>query len=150
MAVHREIRLLPYTPEQIYDLIADVERYPEFLPWCLACRIKKRESKNVFIADLVVGFKMVREQFTSRVTLDPKKAITIEYLDGPFAYLTNEWKFDSAPGGTAVLFYLAFEFKSKLLQTLIGVLFEEAVHKMVSAFETRARKLYTPLEKPAD
>ncbi len=148
MPVHKEIRLLPYTPEQVYDLIADVERYPEFLPWCLACRIKKRESKDIFIADLAVGFKMVREQFTSRVTLDPKKAITIDYLDGPFEHLTNEWKFDPAPEGTAVSFYLSFEFKSKILQALIGMLFEEAVHKMVSAFETRAKKLYAPKKKP--
>ncbi len=144
MPVHQETRLLPYTPGQVYDLIADVERYPEFLPWCLACRITKRESKTSFIADLAVGFKMVREQFTSRVTLEPKKAITIDYLSGPFAYLTNEWKFAPAPEGTAVSFYLSFAFKSKILQALIGVLFEEAVHKMVSAFETRAKKLYAP------
>jgi coenzyme Q-binding protein COQ10 len=150
MPVHQETRMLPYAPEQVYDLIADVERYPEFLPWCLACRIKKRESANAFIADLAVGFKMVREQFTSRVTLDPKKAITIDYLNGPFEYLKNEWKFEAVPEGTAVSFYLSFEFKSKILQALIGVLFEEAVHKMVSAFETRAKKLYAPKKAVAD
>lgn len=142
MPIHKETRLLPYAPGQVYDLIADVERYPEFLPWCLACRVKTQESPKSFIADLAVGFKMVREQFTSRVTLDPKKAITIDYLNGPFEHLTNEWKFDTAPEGTAVSFYLSFEFKSKLLQALIGALFEEAVHKMVSAFEARAKKLY--------
>ncbi len=142
MPEHRETRVLPYTPEQVYALVADVERYPEFLPWCVACRISRRISPTEFIADLAVGFKMVREKFTSRVTLTPITAIKVEYLDGPFAYLTNEWTFTPAPEGTSVSFYLAFEFKSKLLQSLIGVLFEEAVHRMVAAFEVRAEKLY--------
>jgi coenzyme Q-binding protein COQ10 len=144
MPIHREKRILPYTPEQMYALVADVERYPEFLPWCVACRIRKQETPSSFIADLQVGFKMVREQFTSRVTLDPQKAITVSYLTGPFEHLSNEWKFSPAPNGTEVDFFLSFEFRSRLLQTLIGVLFEEAVHRMVSAFETRAAKLYAP------
>lgn len=142
MPTHRETRVLPYTPEQMFALVADVERYPEFLPWCLACRIRSRESEDAFTADLQVGFKMVREQFTSRVTLDKPSMITVNYLRGPFEHLTNEWKFRAVPEGTAVDFYLTFEFKSRLLQTLIGVLFEEAVHRMVSAFEARAAKLY--------
>ena len=142
MPTHRETRLLPHTPEQVYALVADVERYQEFLPWCIACRISKRESPTSFTADLVVGFKMAREKFTSRVTLKPIDEITVSYLSGPFEHLTNEWKFAAAEGGTAVHFYLSFEFKSKLLQALIGVLFEEAVHRMVSAFEARAAKLY--------
>lgn len=142
MPVHQETRLLPYTPAQVYDLVADVERYPEFLPWCVACRIRKRESPTSFIADLAVGFKMVREQFTSRITLEPKTGITVEYLNGPFEHLRNTWGFKPAPGGTAVEFFLTFEFRSKLLQAIIGALFEEAVHKMVGAFETRAAKLY--------
>ncbi len=143
MPIHRETRVLPYTPEQIYNLVADVERYPEFLPWCVACRITKRESPTSLTADLAVGFKMVRERFASRVTLKPIEEITVEYLNGPFAHLTNEWKFAAAEGGgTAISFFLSFEFKSKLLQSLIGMLFEEAVHRMVSAFETRAGRLY--------
>lgn len=142
MKVHRESRVFPYAPEQVFDLVADVERYPEFLPWCVACRIKQRDSNTVFTADLAVGFKMVREQFTSRVVLDLKEAVTIEYLSGPFEHLTNEWKFTKVPEGTKVDFFLAFEFRSKILQKLIGVLFEEAVHRMVAAFETRATKLY--------
>jgi len=144
MPTHSETRVLPYTPEQVFDLVADVERYPEFLPWCLACRIRKRESSTSLIADLAVGFKMVREQFTSRVTLDPKRAITVEYLSGPFEHLRNSWTFSPAPAGTSVDFFLSFEFKSKLLQSLIGVLFEEAVKRMVAAFETRAARLYGP------
>jgi len=142
MPIHRETRILPYTPEQIYALVADVERCPEFLPWCVACRIVKRDTPTTFTADLAVGFKMVRERFKSRVTLQPTEAITVEYLDGPFSYLTNEWKFAADPKGTAVKFFLSFEFKSKILQALIGVLFEEAVHRMVGAFETRAKNLY--------
>ena len=142
MPVHQETRILPYTPEQVFDVVADVERYPEFLPWCVACRIKKRESGTSFTADLAVGFKMVREQFTSRVTLDAHKSITVEYLSGPFEHLRNTWDFKAVPGGTEVKFYLSFEVRSKLLQAVIGVLFEEAVHRMVGAFESRAAKLY--------
>lgn len=150
MPVHREKKILPYTPEQMFALVADVERYPEFLPWCVACRIRKRETPTSFTADLQVGFKLVREQFTSRVTLEPAKAITVTYLNGPFEHLVNEWKFAPAPGGTEVDFFLSFEFRSRLLQTLIGVLFEEAVHRMVSAFETRAANLYAPVTTAAD
>ncbi len=142
MPVHRETKLFPYTQEQVFDLVAHVEKYPEFLPWCLACRINRRESPTSFIADLAVGFKMVREKFTSRVTAIPYEKITVEYLDGPFEYLTNEWTFSTIPEGTKVDFYLSFEFRSKILQKLIGVLFEEAVRRMVAAFEARADALY--------
>ena len=142
MPIHRETRILPYTPEQVFSLVADVERYPEFLPWCVACRIKRQETSTSFTADLAVGFKMVREQFTSRVTLDPPGGITVEYLTGPFEHLRNTWGFKPAAGGTEVDFFLSFEFRSKLLQAVIGVLFEEAVQRMVGAFETRAAKLY--------
>jgi coenzyme Q-binding protein COQ10 len=145
MPVHRETRLLPYTPQQVFDLVADVEKYPEFLPWCVACRVNRHETPTRFIADLAVGFKLVREKFTSRVTLDAPAAVTVEYLDGPFRYLKNEWKFRPAADGkgTEVDFFLEFEFRSKLLQSLIGVLFEEAVRRMVAAFEARAKALYT-------
>ena len=142
MPTYSETRVLPYTPEQVYALVADVEKYPEFLPWCVACRVRKRESPKSFVSDLAVGFKMVREQFTSRVTLDPPHGITIEYLNGPFEHLRNSWKFAAVPGGTSVDFFLSFEFRSKLLQSLIGVLFKEAVKRMVAAFETRAARLY--------
>lgn len=145
MPIHREKKILPYTPEQMFALVADVERYPEFLPWCVACRIRRKETPTTFTADLQVGFKMVREQFTSRVSLEPSQAIKVTYLNGPFEHLTNEWKFAPAPGGAEIDFYLSFEFRSRILQTLIGVLFEEAVHRMVSAFEVRAAKLYSPI-----
>lgn len=147
MPVHRESKLLPFTPEQIFDLVGDVERYPEFLPWCVACRIKTRETPERFTADMAVGFKMVREKFTSRVTLERPRAIKVEYLDGPFKYLVNTWTFrpqalpDGGPG-TDIEFFLDFEFRSRLLQSLIGMLFEEAVRRMVAAFEARAKQLY--------
>jgi coenzyme Q-binding protein COQ10 len=146
MPIHRETRILPYTPEQVFAVVADVERYPEFLPWCVACRIKKRESATSFTADLAVGFKMVREQFTSRVTLAPPAGITVEYLTGPFEHLRNTWGFKAVPGGTEVEFFLSFEFRSRLLQAVIGVLFAEAVQRMVGAFEARAAKLYGKAE----
>jgi len=139
---HRETRVLPYTPEQIFGLVADVERYPEFLPWCVACRVVSRKSPEEFTADLAVGFRMVREQFSSLVTLSPYRHIQVHYLKGPFQHLTNEWTFAAVPEGTRVDFFLSFEFRSRMLQALIGALFEEAVRRMVAAFETRAKKLY--------
>ena len=142
MPEHRETRVLPYTPAQMFALVADVEKYPAFLPWCVACRITGRPSPSEFTADLAVGFKMVREQFTSRVVLVPTERIEVQYLKGPFLHLRNEWQFRPAAGGCEVTFFLTFEFRSSLLQTLIGALFEEAVRRMVAAFEIRARKLY--------
>ncbi len=143
MAVHNETRILPYTPQQVFDLVADVERYPEFLPWCIACRITKRVDDG-FEADLAIGFKMVREKFTSIVTLKQSDRIEVAYKDGPFSYLTNTWDFAPGPDGkgTEVRFHLEFEFRSRMLQSLIGLLFEEAVRRMVGAFEARAAALY--------
>ena len=142
MPTHAEKRVLPYTPEQMYDLVADIEKYPEFLPWCLAARIRKRDG-NVVYADLIIGFKMIRERFTSRVTLSPPGRIDVSYTEGPFSYLNNHWIFSpTETGGCLIDFYVDFEFRSKMLQKIIGVLFNEAVRRMVAAFETRARQLY--------
>jgi len=143
MPTHAEQRLLPYTPEQLFDLVADIERYPEFLPWCVGARIKSRQE-NLLIADLVIGFKMIRERFTSRVTLDrPNLRIDVTYTEGPFRYLDNHWTFRPEPGGNTRLdFFVDFEFKSILLQKIIGALFNEAVRRMVAAFEARAKQLY--------
>jgi coenzyme Q-binding protein COQ10 len=142
MSKYAEQRLLPYTPEQLFDLVADIERYPEFLPWCIGARIRERREGELK-ADLVIGFKVYRERFTSRVVLTPPGLIHVTYSDGPFRYLENEWKFGRGPNGGCVLdFYVDFEFKSRMLQRLIEVLFNEAVHRMVAAFEGRARKLY--------
>jgi coenzyme Q-binding protein COQ10 len=143
MFVHSEQRVLPYRPEQLFDLVADVERYPEFLPWCLAARIRQREA-NLIVADLVIGFRMIRERFTSRVTLDrPALRIDVSYTEGPFKYLKNNWSFQPiADAGCRIDFHVEFEFKSALLQKLMGVVFHEAVRRMVAAFEARARQLY--------
>jgi len=142
MPTHAEKKVLPYTPEQMYRLVADVEKYPEFLPWCLASRIRRREG-NVMYADLVIGFKMVRERFTSRVELDEAgRRIDVQYTEGPFQYLNNHWIFQPHERGVCVDFYVDFEFRSKMLQKIMGVLFNEAVRRMVHAFETRAEQLY--------
>jgi coenzyme Q-binding protein COQ10 len=145
MMKHAERRRLGYRPEQLYDLVADVERYPEFLPWCIGARIRERSDK-LLVADLIIGFKMIRERFTSRVDLDrPNLAIDVTYADGPFKHLSNRWRFERTPDDHCIIdFYVEFEFRSVVLQKLIGVLFHEAVKRMVGAFETRARALYGP------
>ena len=141
MPTHAEQRVLPYTPEQLFALVADVERYPEFLPWCVGARIRKRQP-GLVVADLIIGFKMFRERFTSQVRLDPPRRIDVTYTEGPFRYLENHWIFDPAPGGCRVDFFVDFEFKSRLLQRVIELLFHEAVRRMVAAFEGRAEQLY--------
>ena len=142
MPTHAERRVLPHGREQLFDLVADIERYPEFLPWCMAARIRERQEDFV-IADLVIGFRMFRERFTSRVTFDRPHRIDVEYTHGPLRYLNNHWVF--APGGEAgceIDFFVDFEFRSHLLQLAIGALFNEAVRRMVDAFETRADAIY--------
>lgn len=142
MPTHAERRAMPYTPEQLFDLVAAVDLYPQFLPWCLASRITKREG-NVFYADLVIGYKMVREKFGSRVTALRPDHIHVEYLSGPMKHLSNHWRFLPQPdGGCIIDFYVDFEFKNPILQRLISVFFEEAVKRMVGAFEARAKDLY--------
>jgi coenzyme Q-binding protein COQ10 len=142
MPIHAEHRRLPYTPEQLFDLVADVGRYPEFLPWCLGARVRERRG-NTITADLLIGFRMVRERFTSRVVLDRPGRIDVSYSEGPFRYLNNHWDFIRQPDGSCLIdFYVDFEFRSRLLQKIIEVLFHEAVKRMVGAFEARARQLY--------
>ncbi|MBT6119119.1 MAG: type II toxin-antitoxin system RatA family toxin [Rhodospirillaceae bacterium] len=142
MPSHAERRNLPYTPAQLFDLVVDIDRYPEFLPWCVAARIRERKD-DVIRADLVIGYKMIRERFTSRVVLDRPGRIDVTYAEGPFKYLNNHWIFEPGPdGGTAVDFYVDFEFRSRMLQAVIGAFFHEAVRRMVAAFEARAKVLY--------
>ncbi len=141
MPTHAEKRVLPYTPSQLFDLVVDIERYPEFLPWCLAARIRRREG-NLLIGDLVIGFRMIKERFTSEVTLTRPNRIDVAYTQGPLHYLNNHWIFEPHPDGCLIDFYVDFEFRSKMLQKMIGVLFNEAVKRMVSAFEARAHELY--------
>jgi coenzyme Q-binding protein COQ10 len=142
MPTHAEERLIPFSPEQMFALVADIEKYPEFLPWCVGTRIREREG-NLILADMVIGYKMFRERFTSRVTLTPQTRIDVAYTDGPFKYLNNHWQFlPAADGHCLVDFYVDFEFRSRLLQKMIGVVFGEAVKIMVHAFERRASEIY--------
>lgn len=149
MTTHSETRILPYSAEEMYALIADVERYPEFLPWCAGCRIRGRRplpegAGEAMEADLVISFKLFRERFGSRVTLKPEaRTIDVEYIDGPFRYLINNWRFvPVAETACEVRFFVDFEFKSTILQKVIGLVFNEAMHRVVRAFETRAAALY--------
>ena len=152
MKVHTEQKILPFKPDEIFELVGDVAQYPEFLPWCTGARIRERQKTSAgetMIADLMIGFKMVREKFTSRVDLDRANLrIDVTYLQGPFKTLKNHWTFSATPSGQCQIdFHLEFEFSSVLLQKLIGVLFHEAVRRMVAAFEARAYQLYTPISK---
>ena len=148
MPSHYETRRLPYSATQMYDLVADVARYPEFLPWNAAARIRSRtpvEGGEVMEADLVISFKVFRERFGSRVTLWPEaKKIDTEYLDGPFRHMKSNWAFRDIPGGCEVDFHVDFEFRNAILQGIIGLVFNEAMQRIVRAFEARAAELYGP------
>ncbi|OAN97836.1 type II toxin-antitoxin system RatA family toxin [Sulfitobacter geojensis] len=148
MPTHTETKELPYTAQQMYDLVADVKSYPEFLPWTAAARIRSDEDKGdhrVMDADLVISFKVFRERFTSRVVLWPDaRKIYTEYLDGPFKYMKSNWAFEDAAGGCKVHFHVDFEFKNAILQGIIGIVFNEAMQRVVRAFEARAKALYGP------
>jgi coenzyme Q-binding protein COQ10 len=149
MPTHEETRIVPYSADEMYGLIADIASYPEFLPWVAAARIRSREplpegDGEVVEADLVVSFKVYRERFGSRVTLRPEeRRIDVAYLEGPFRYLNNHWRF--VPRGEReceVDFFVDFEFRSAILQKLIGIVFHEAMLRIVRAFERRAEALY--------
>lgn len=143
MPRHTDIKILPYTTEQMFDLVADVPAYPKFLPWVCGARITSRSDTEIN-ADLIVGFRMFRETFTSRVTLERARHIHVDYVRGPLKYLHNDWTFSPADGGSEVKFRVDFEFKSPLFERLVGALFTEAVRRMVASFEKRARELYGP------
>jgi coenzyme Q-binding protein COQ10 len=142
MPRHTETRNLPYTPDQVYDLVADVGRYQEFLPWVSATRVRS-DSGTEMIADLVVGFKAIKETFTSRVHKRRPSEIKIDYVEGPLKYLHNNWTFEpDGKGGTNVSFCVDFAFKSRIFETLAGQMFDRALRRMIGAFETRADELY--------
>jgi len=147
MPTHSETKHLPYSAQQMYDLVADVASYPKFLPWTAAARIRSREDKGdheVMHADLVISFKVFRERFGSRVVLWPEdKRIDTEYLDGPFRHMISKWHFEEkAEGGVDVHFFVDFEFKNRILQGAAGMFFYEAMQRIVRAFERRAAELY--------
>ena len=146
MPTHSETRTLPYEAQQMYDLVADVARYPEFLPWCAAARIRSVRpdgDSEVMLADLVISFKVFRERFGSRVVLWPgTRKIDTTYLDGPFKYMNSSWAFRDVEGGCEVDFFVDFEFRNAILQSVIGVVFNDAMRRIVRAFERRAAELY--------
>lgn len=146
MPTHQETRVVPYTAQQLYDLVADVARYPEFLPWCAAARIRSRRPEGdaeVMEADLVISFKVFRERFGSRVTLYPDaQKIDTAYLDGPFRYMESTWGFRDVEGGCEISFFVDFEFRNAILQGVIGLVFNDAMQRVVRAFERRAADLY--------
>lgn len=142
MPRHSESRHFPYTPEQLFDLVADVANYDEFLPWVVAVRIRS-SSEEETIADLMVGFSAFKERFTSRVLKQRPQQITVDYIEGPLKYLHNEWKFEPADdGGTNVHFSVDFAFRSRLFEALAGQMFDRALRRMTGAFEERAAALY--------
>ena len=149
MPTHSETKRLPYTARQMYDLVADVGSYPKFLPWNSAARVRSccpiDGGGMVMEADLVISFKVFRERFTSRVTLWPeRRKIDTEYLDGPFHHMQSTWAFRDIPGGCEVDFHVDFEFRNRVLQGIIGLVFNDAMLRIVRAFERRAAELYGP------
>jgi coenzyme Q-binding protein COQ10 len=150
MPRHSETKHLPYSPEQLFDLVADVERYPQFLPLCEGLTVRKREragEHQVLICEMTVGYRAIRETFTSRVTLDPAALLVHagsvpEHPSGPFRRVENRWTFAAAPGGCDVGFFISYEFKSLMLQALVGGLFDRVFRRYTQAFEERARAVY--------
>ena len=142
MPRHSETKHLPYTPEQLFELVAEVARYDEFLPWVVAVRVRS-SSETETIADLVVGFNAFKERFTSQVTKERPGRILVDYVEGPLKYLKNEWRFEAAPqGGSNVFFSVDFAFRSRLFESLAGAMFDRALRRMTGAFEQRAAVLY--------
>jgi coenzyme Q-binding protein COQ10 len=144
--VERHVR---HTAAEMFDLVADVERYPEFVPLCKALKVRSRSSegdgRETLLADMTVGYKLIRETFTSRVTLDrPNLKVRVEYIDGPFSRLENVWTFKDEPDeeGSRVSFFIDYEFKSRTLGALMGSMFDAAFRKFASAFERRADAVY--------
>ncbi|MDL2398611.1 type II toxin-antitoxin system RatA family toxin [Rhizobium mayense] len=140
-------RPVPHSPDQMFDLVADVERYPEFLPLCEALTVrnrKERDGKILLVADMTVGYKAIRETFTTQVLLNKlERAIDVKYIDGPFKYLDNRWRFTpSENGGCSIDFFIDYEFKSRILGALMGSMFDRAFRMFTDAFETRAKKIY--------
>lgn len=142
MPRHSETKHLPYSPEQLFDLVADVARYDEFLPWVTAVRVRS-SSETEMVADLIVGFKAFKERFTSRVSKERPNHIMVDYVEGPLKYLKNEWRFERADdGGTNLIFSVDFAFRSRIFESLAGAMFDRALRRMTGAFEQRAAALY--------
>ena len=144
MPKHIETKHLKYTPEELYALVADINRYPEFLPWCSALNIISA-SEDEIVAEIVIGFKFINERFRTKVKLTPSTKIVVKCLSGPFKYLNNYWTFESNKnGGCIINFFVEFEFRSPILGKVMDLIFNEAMKKMILAFENRAKYLYRP------
>lgn len=147
MTAHRESRVVPYPAELMYAVVADVERYPEFLPWCTALRVLSRKqdgTRQTVLAEMVVGFKALRERYTSRVVLDPDaRTISVTQTEGVFRHLHNDWRFTPEGEGTRVDFAIEFEFRNRLLGAVAGQAFAHVMIRMSTAFEERARRLFS-------
>ncbi len=142
MPRHAETRRLPYTPEQMFDLVADVVRYPEFLPWVAAVRVRANDVTDI-TADLVIGFGGFKERFTSRVVKQRATRLSVDYIDGPLKFLRNDWTFaPDGAGGCRVGFRVEFAFRSKIFEAVAGQVFDRALRHMIAAFEGRAAQLY--------
>ena len=142
MPRHHETRELPYSDEQMFALVTDIARYPEFLPWVVALRIRD-DSEHETVADMIVGFKGLRESFSCRVHKQRPHEVIVSYIDGPMKHLSNEWHFRPAEGGGCrVDFMVDFAFRSRMFEALAGQMFDKALRKMIAAFETRAGALY--------
>lgn len=148
-------RTVAHTPRNMFDLVADVEKYPEFLPLCEALTVrnrKERDDRTLLVADMTVGYKAIRETFTSQVLLKPDELIIdVKYIDGPFRYLDNRWTFTESPtGGCNVGFSIDYAFKSRMLSALMGSMFDRAFHKFSEAFEKRADTIYGVQKRAAE
>ncbi|MBL0916846.1 MAG: type II toxin-antitoxin system RatA family toxin [Sphingopyxis sp.] len=142
MPRHPETRELPHSAEQVFALVTDIARYPEFLPWVIALRVRS-DSEHESVADMIVGFKGLRESFSCRVHKERPQIVTVSYIDGPMKHLNNEWHFAPLEHGRCrVDFMVDFSFRSRVFETLAGQMFDKALRKMIAAFETRAGELY--------
>ncbi|WP_027170012.1 type II toxin-antitoxin system RatA family toxin [Mesorhizobium sp. WSM3224] len=145
------IRRVAHTPEEMFALVADIEAYPQFLPLCESLTVrsrKERDGRTILVADMSIGYKAIRETFTTQVLLNPaERAIDVKYIDGPFKYLSNIWRFDPASSGCEVHFFIDYEFKSRILGAVMGTMFDRAFRMFSEAFEKRANVIYGP--KPA-
>ena len=141
MPRHQEVRRLPWPPKALFELVADVGSYAEFLPWVSAVRVRSN-SETLMVADLIVGFGSLKETFTSRVAKERPRHIRVDYLEGPLRHLYNDWTFEPDGTGTKVHFCVDFAFRSRLFEMLAGQVFDSALRRMISAFEARARELY--------
>jgi coenzyme Q-binding protein COQ10 len=149
MPAYRTQRIVGHTPQQMFELVADVERYPEFLPFCTGLTVRGREPSpdgETILATMSVGYKAIRESFTSRVRLDPgAMKIHVAYVDGPFRHLSNVWRFSPAGIGCRIDFFIDYEFRSRLLAVVMGAMFDQAFRRFAAAFEERAIAVYGPI-----